>query len=395
MSIGSILGAAMKGAAFGYVGQKIGEKTIDAFAGLAADSALRAAFSAVNLALNKGAGQNYVSASKSVRVEPFTLIDSRLMRFPYLKDVLTNSQKFFTSFYLMAVAAENKIGSVKVGKHLDKFAPDRNLQQASLNFLAVESYQFGLPYVGEESGFARYAAYCAEAALPLPIPSHSFEANDNVRVANEVSNLMMGQVVNVTMIDGDKSHVVPITIRLRTIGMDPIVMTEVLSLGGEDRSRSARLRKWRMGEISGFRDLVLEIDRIDRYRQAAMRDRSGYFRKVHSRSTRNFMTHLLSGEPSIGEASSIAIVSRETVRDVENNISGRLDDFSIRQQIFDDSMLILLVVVDQDHETVTVYVRDIEEGQMYALKDLKSGSSSPDMTELLRALMEGKIPGRL
>lgn len=379
------------------------------------DTGIDTAVKAITSTLERSPG-NYVKATQSVRVEPFTLIDSRAVRYANIKDVLNTAQRLFTAYYLMAVAAENTIDGIKVSKYLDRFAPDRAAGTATLNMLSTESYQFGLPFVGEAAGLERYSAYCTEAAIPPNITSNpgmlkqladgagaaaieregvGISVNAAAATAKDIDNLAVGQIVDVTIDKNGKKATLPVQIRLRTMGADPTVMREILALGGEDRSRAARLRKFRVGEISGFRDLVANQDYIDRYRQAAMADTSGYFRAAYKRVNKGLLATLLTGEPSIGAASSIAITTTETIRDVERVIDGRFSDFRTRQRIFEDSLMMLLFVIDADNDVVTLYTRDIEQPGVYALKDLKGGGKSNDLTDLMKVFMEGRVPGRL
>src|SRR5690606_36854982 len=125
------------------------------------------------------------------------------------------------------------------------------------------------------------------------------EKGDHARIVNEVANLAVGSQVTVAVSQGEQKATIPVLVRLRTIGMDPDVIGGVLALGAVDNRLSARFRKWRMGEISGFRDLLLNQDRIDTYRRTVMKDRSGYFRKAYDRRGRGLMATLMTGTPSI------------------------------------------------------------------------------------------------
>lgn len=414
MPVGLILGTALKA-----VGQTALKSAIDASVGAAVsrtvNTGIDSAIKALTATLERSPG-NYIKATQSVRVEPFTLIDARAARYPNIRDVLNTAQRLFTAYYLMAVAADNTINGIKVSKYLDRFAPDRSAGQATLNLLSMESYQFGLPFVGEAAGLDRYSAYCAESALPQSVQSDptAFHKALDVAGANaadrrdtgmsvgaaaatakDIDNLAIGQIVDVTIEKDGKKATLPVQIRLRTIGVDPHVMKEILALGGEDRSRGARLRKFRVGEITGYRDLVMNQDYIDRYRRAAMADKSGYFRSAYKRANKGLMASLMTGEASVGVASSIAITTRATVRDLERTIDGTLDDYTIRQQIFDDSLMMLLFVIDEDHDTIDLYTRDIEQPGNYALKDIKSAGKSNDLTDMMKLFMEGRVPGRL
>lgn len=352
-----------------------------------------------------GAGSNLVKATQSVRVEPYCLVDVRAAQQPEIKDVMIAAQRLYTSYYLTAVAAENTVGSVKVSRFLDKFAPDRDLSQATQNFISTgyssESYQFGLPFAGQAQGVERYAEYCSEASNPVDPKAvkkggASF-GNGTTKTITDITNLSIGQIVDVTITNGEQKGVIPVSIRLRTVGMDTSLMHEVLALGARNNGNLSRLTQWRVGDKTLLGDLIMNQDRIDAYRRAAMADTSGYFRNIHKRADRGLLAHLLSGQPSLGTVSSIVVTTIDTIREVEHETGARFDDFEDRQKIFEDSLLMLLFVIDPDHETVRVYTRDIEESGVYPLRDLKNQNSNgnTDLTEIMRSYLEGKVPGRL
>jgi hypothetical protein len=419
MSISSILSAAGHVAKIGGIalGGHLAYRASDQLASKLVDTTVSKAIDAIINAWSRGAGQSLASYGQSLRVEPYTLLDSRLLRLPYAKDVLNIAQRHFSCLYLMAQASDNTIDGIKVSSRIDKFSPDRNLQAATADFLqgrggknwlSTESYQFGLPFPNERDGLDRFSSYATEAAMPgKPLDQKAKEeevkrqsvafATNTAKAIQDVSDLSIGQVIDVNVTNGKQSMVLPIQIRLKTIGMEPVSLAELLALGGEDNSTSARWMRMRVGDLTGWRNLVFQTDRVDRYRRAAVADKSGYLRKAVSRDNKALMATALTGEPSVGAASSICLISKETAREAEELMNGRLSDFATRQSIFDQGLMLLLFVVDADHETVTIYTRDIDDSVTYAIRDVKSSSneSKSDLTDIMRSYLEGRIPGRL
>jgi hypothetical protein len=421
MSISSILSAAGSVAKIGGIalGGHLAYRASEKLADKLVDTSVSKAIDAIINAWSRGAGQSLASYGSSLRVEPYTLIDSRLLRLPYTKDVLNIAQRHFSCLYLMAQASDNTIDGIKVSSRIDKFSPDRNLQAATADFLqgrggknwlSTESYQFGLPFPNEREGLERFGSYSSEAAMPGKLsdpkdPKAKEEikkqsvafATNTAKAIQDVSDLSIGQVIDVNVTNGSQSMVLPIQIRLRTIGMEPVSLAELLALGGEDNSLDARWMRMRVGDLAGWRNLVFQTDRVDRYRRAAVADKSGYLRKAVARDNKALMATALTGEPSVGAASSIAVISKETAREAEELMNGRLSDFATRQSIFDQGLMLLLFVVDADHETVTIYTRDIDNSATYAIRDVKSssGEAKSDITDIMRSYLEGRIPGRL
>lgn len=402
--IGKILGVAgaAGAAALGIVGTGVLTKLSERLYGSTLDKAV----DAVVDQWDKGAGKTLVTASQSVRIEPYCLIDTRALAVPEIKDVLMTAQRLFTSYYLTAIGTENTIGNVKVSKFLDKFAPERDLSAATQHFVrsgySKESYQFGLPFAGANNGLDRYSDYCSEASNPNEKDAGDIKkagasvGGSTAKIVTDVQHLQIGQIVDVTITNGDKKGTIPVVIRLRSIGVDTVALKAIISLGATDNSNDVRLLEYRVGNKTLIGDLVMNQDRIDAYRRAAMADSSGYFRKMHARANKGMWATMMSGNPSVGLISSIMVTTSDTVREVERESGARLDNFSDRQNIFEDSMLMLMFVIDPDHETLRIYTRDIEDYATFPLRDLKSSSNNGnDLTEIMRSYLEGKVPGRL
>ena len=95
--------------------------------------------------------------------------------------------------------------------------------------------------------------------------------------------------------------------------------------------------------------------------------------------------------------SSIILTSKETVREFEHKTGQRLSDYHTRQAIMEDSLTMMIAVIDTDFETLTVYLDSIDDDSTYLISELKARGKNDgnDMSSLLNSLLEGRIPGRL
>lgn len=226
---------------------------------------------------------------------------------------------------------------------------------------------------------------------------YSVDFKDMSKLVNDITNLAVGKMIEVTISENDQSAKIPVLVRMRVTGMSPAVMVETLSVGGHDGSFRTRLRQWRAGEISFWKDAVFAMDRIEAHRKAAMRDTSGYYGAVHKRDAKNRAAATMSGNVSVGTASSIVVITEQTRKELERQLNRRISDFRTRQDIFEKTFTMLLVVVDPEWETVTIYHRGIEMPTELTAKDITTSAkgSGPDIGEVLKMFMEGRAPGRL
>ena len=217
------------------------------------------------------------------------------------------------------------------------------------------------------------------------------------KYVEKVNNLAVGNVIDVTIAEDGKEAVVPVTIRLRVAGMPSDVMVQTLAVGGKDVTFRSRWRAWRAGEIGFWSDFVMAMDRVDAHRAAMMKDETGYYKAVYGRATNNQMTQaILKDGPSLSTASSIIVMTEQTAKDLERRISGELKNFKTRQGIFGHTYSMLMIIVDPDWESVTIYTRGIEMPTKLTARDIKTAgkSDSKELMEILKSYQLGRAPGR-
>lgn len=372
---------------------------------------------AKDLLASRQAG-DLVRFTQSARVEPIMLMDKRAVNIPFIQDVVHTAYNMFTGYWLLAVSLDAKINGVSVGRRLDKFATDRDLNEATMTMLTSmesmpQSESFGLPFIDEI--VAEQAAMESigndivypedEAAAKKAAEEEARKAaakngpgvNSAAKYVEKINNLAVGNVIDVTISEDGKEAVIPVTIRLRVAGMPSDVMTETLAVGGRDATFRSRWRAWRAGEIKFWADFVLAMDRVDAHRAAMMKDETGYYKTVYDRATKNNAAAALSGGPSLSTASSIIVMDIKTAKDLERRISSTLDNFKTRQGIFGHTFSMLMAVVDPDWESVTIYTRGIEMPTKLTKNDIKSAgkSDSKELMDILKSYQLGKAPGRI
>lgn len=424
---------------------------------LTEETATKAVSTAKDMLAARQSG-DLVRFTQSARVEPIMLMDKRAVNIPFIQDVVHTAYNMFTGYWLLAVSLDAKINGVAVGRRLDKFATDRDLNEATMTMLSSSmesmSESFGLPFIDEilaeqasmesvtddamvaasivadidsiedetkrenlrkefermeESANKRADGRlsAAEAKLEAEFKAKLEEAkgrgksgssvNNAAKYVEKINNLAVGNVIDVTISEDGKEAVIPVTIRLRVAGMPSDVMTETLAVGGRDATFRSRWRAWRAGEIKFWADFVLAMDRVDAHRAAMMKDETGYYKTVYGRAAKNNMAATLAGGPSLATASSIVVMDIKTARELERRISGSLENFKTRQGIFGHTFSMLMIIVDPDWESVTIYTRGIEMPTKLTKNDIKSAgkSDSKELMDILKSYQLGKAPGRI
>lgn len=359
--------------------------------------------------LRSARSDSLVEFTKPTRVEPIVLMDDRVVNLPFTHDILQTLTSIFSGYYLQAVALSVNVGRIDVTGLLDRVNPNRSIDDNAVKGLAnlgglrsafesAESYRYALPVPGETVGLE---AFGLEASLYKALKDGDVgdsgvgKLGDSVKIAQEMSNLAVGKLLEVEVESDGHRAVFPIAVRLIPTAVPPAGVVHTLSLGSQNTTMKERWHAWRSGQLEFVRDLVFCQDLIDAHRNGILKDSSGVYSTSLQRRRTNKISAILSGQPSVATASNIVVISEATRKELERNIGGRLKDFRTREKIFKNTYAMLLAVVDPDWENVTVYHRSIETPTELTAKDLtfaSRGNKGPDVAEILRAYTLGQPP---
>lgn len=330
--------------------------------------------------------------SRPARVEPLVLVEQTLQNQPFMENVMKMGLTQFTAYYLQAFSMLMNVGRIETLKVFDSLNPNRNMgmgQGALLQgtVLSQEDFKDGLPSL---------EAY-DQPAVPGLIGTISIEDNAKEDKINysakvdklyEVENLSVGKLVQVELKDGDAVAKIPVLIRLLATTVKTDIMSHIFTAGGRD-SWGERFQLARVGLIRPIRDLIFGIDLIDEHRRALMNDTSGAYKAITDRRRNNVKKAALSGVVSAADASNIAVITKETAKAIGAKLYGKLENTAVRERVFNNSYLLLLIVVDEQYEQVTVYHRGLEIPSKYSFKEIASSEKGrgQDITEVYKMIL--------
>jgi hypothetical protein len=331
--------------------------------------------------------------SRPARIEPFVLIDKTVAGQPFMEDVMKMCLTTFVGYYLQAVSMVMDVGRIDTLKVLDALNPNRSVggpAELKDSVFSNESWEDGLPQLdvftkrNEPGLVASLEAAGGPKAQPgqnRNVPGASVESTK----LYEIENLAIGKLLTVELRDKDNTAKIPVMVRLLPAAIPPQAMTYIFASGGRD-SWGIRFDMYRAGQISFIRDFIFGADLVDEHRKAILADPTGTFARITDRRRNNSMKALATDTPSMADASNIAVISTQTAKEIASKLYGNLDSPAIRAKIFDNSYLLLLVVVNEKREYVTVYHRGLDFGTDYTFKEIKATEKNkgPDITEVFK-----------
>lgn len=362
-----------------------------------------------------------IEYTQPTRVEPIALIDHTIADLPIMSELAKSVTSLYAAYYLQAVALSTNIGNIEVIKILEKLNPSRDPVESFGNMLSLESRPvtpLTLPGFGLER---RAPSLAIEAFEPFSnseiqkdkdgkeqtvniINTGKIEYGSSTaeggstkaaqdQIANLALNLSTGLLLNVEINIDDKKASIPVSVRLISTLATPKLLVQMMSYSAKDKSMKARYLGYKTGELS-MKDLMFATDLVDAHRAGLIKDNTGKYAEIIARKNKNRLAGALSGNPSVSTASNIMIISSETLSDAEGEINGSMGNKRLRDRIFQDTYLILLVVVDARWEQVTIYHRGIPLPTEIGFKELKSAKSGAgvDVSEMLKLYQMGRNP---
>lgn len=400
--------------------------------------------SAVSMA-EQAMNNSLVEATKTMRVQPITVIDHTLIAnniLPELNNVLLN---IFIAYYLQAVARDNTIGKISVFRRLDRLNPNRSVTQSVLNnsmvlLDAMEGYHdFSLPCLPKhtktfeqkqsiKAGMESLTLGNEEIVGPHIDPrlltgrQNKMAAMDTIKnnkeelihkaaeakinehqsstvisdnTLKELSNLAIGKIINIELSNGEGKVKVPVAFRLMTSSMLPSTLIQMLSYSTrKDVTLKERWHAWRSGRISFWKDFILARDRIREEIRHNANSKDKIYQKIQERKLNNSLAGAATGNPTMANISNIIVINKATLSTLESEIGGRLTSFTVREKLFADSGIMIFVVVDTDNNRVRMYFHSIEEYTDLSFNEVTRDAKkdNANLTDLLQMLMQGAAP---
>lgn len=354
-----------------------------------------------------------IDYTRQTRVEPIALIDTDCLYLEALPDVMQSLQSIFCGYYMQAVAVSTNVGNINVGRHLDRLNPNRNVGDTAAQtagwLLATENYKHRLPTYDNAVAMEAIGDH-----IPTNVANHIdaklAEANkpstervgfgkNAAQAMHELANLSVGKILEVEISDGGHKATIPIAIRLMASSLPSASLVHILTADSDDLSTSVKERyhAWKSGRLEFIKDLVLCQDLIDARRKNLIHDKDGVYSNMIARRRNNGLSTMLSGNPSVATASNLVVVSSDTAKQIElkmGSVGGKLKNFKDREQLFKNTSVMIMAVIDKQWERVTFYHRGIPETTEASVRDLKISNkgSGPDVSDILKAYQFGNAP---
>ena len=354
-------------------------------------------------ALASSRSDSLIEFTKAARVEPIVIMDRSVATQPYAHDILLTANYMIAGYYLQAAAIECDVGSIKTLKLLDKLNNDRDPKNSAAlllnDILSSEAHPIGLPEI------KRLPARASLEDLTLTTANgNEYDVQDTAdfteggreftKKLTENPNLSVGIMLELKLESQGHKATIPVNVRLNVAPVPTKTITDIVSLVVKPDTAKERYYEFKSGMLDIW-DMAVCQDLIDKERSVMLNDQSGIYKEIMKRKRKGLWSTIFSlgTRPSVAKASNIMIISDQTAAQVEQVVGGKLSNPRVRAKLFQDTLLMLLFVVDTRFEMVTIYHRTIDQPTELPLKSIKSGSSKqPDVMEILKSYQQQQAP---
>lgn len=364
-----------------------------------------------------------VEYTRLTRCEPIAMIDHTIILNPVLPDLMGTLTHIYAVMYSQAfsLAINARIGDINIVQILDKINPNRDLKRVGL---AIESHSLMLPdYRKDRRGKSsvtlesrnndgnkgkekfdpnnpehrklynkrRVDIYDNDQDSPNYKPETHQVGVDTGDIVKFHSNLTTGITFNVSVNLDKRSIEIPVTMRVLANSITNDNIISILEAGVVNRTVKERWRGWRSGELAFWKDLVLCRDILKADRANQIKDKTGLYAEITRRRNTNTMASIASGDPSISQVSNILVINQSTIDEFERVSLKRITNAKVRETLFNATQIMIMAIVDNDMETVTIYYHDITIPTTVTFRELKANSKkgNVDPMEILKAYQMG------
>lgn len=267
---------------------------------------------------------------------------------------------------LMSFLNQQVAGYVLTAVQLGSFVSDGRTVRDVISRVATESFVNSVDLISF-NGIPKEKLHPETLVAINKLDVIGVESHSNIiELETKSSRLMSSRVleVDLTVNSGGKDHnAKTVTVRLGIYLLPYFINTEIMSMMLDIHNQSGFFIRWKKmaaGEIRFFRDFILCFDLIEKYGKVLKSDPKNklgdILRDNHYKELRLYAQRLSKLESkNTNIASTIIVVDHKTIQKNASDSGSNLDDYMNRQEFFNKSLAMILVVVDDMFNNVKVY----------------------------------------
>lgn len=307
------------------------------------------------------------------RIASSMYIDNAVAREDIMKDIYGMAYQIYTGLVLSAA----NLGSYIAGSRTVRDAIDR---------VATEGFE--QPYVDVNERL--------RGMLGMSEQKLSTEAASVVETQPKVNHhLAGGRVIRVEFANGENKFSADLHLSILPYNVSSTVMEQFVKLNNDPRFRD-RFYQYRAGEISFWADLIGQRDLIKERIRALKEDRTGELHRIQNNQSsglEKLFSKIARPERS-NICTKIAVFDSNTLKKACSDVGLNFKNPNDRNKFFTKTYTMMAISVDQDYNTVTVYMHGVKMPGEYDFNTVKATgqSSKYDLVDIAKAFSSNSAP---
>lgn len=331
---------------------------------------------AVSAAINSAdTRRTVIDESESLRVEPQCSVSKDLYSVKELGKVRSLANDLFSSYHMIAISSMMSVNGASISKTLDTLNPRKSLRAFTRAISGTES----MSLMDEDSCLAGFPN----------IAMSTTESIGGYGDSSAYKDSPISKIVDTSVSENGEKFVLPIAYTLTSIYLDPTGIVDLMAFETGFDSLKERHHKYKSRGGSYVKDLLIAKDIMNKRKRMMMGDSGDLYQEAQSQASKSHLHSILSGSFNPVSTSNIFIISAEVARMVEKEMRGPISDASIRKKIFDNSMAVMIIIVDTEWDSLTVWYNAINGSSETTLSSMGKKEGGSDVMALFKSLRGG------
>jgi len=242
---------------------------------------------------------------------------------------------------------------------------------------------FALEDVNSLGGEPSFGVCAERNVFPLDISDASVENKSSL--ANKlVKEIELSAHVNHPETGRSMDIKVKMLMRGTIVYTDPKEIFTAVDTQGKRISFGYRWDEYRSGAIS-LTNLIFSNDLLKEYKKNRINEETYFMKYVESRRKANVQTLVRYQTVNMSKMFQMLIVSQNDLKMIQKIVGGKMSKDRVKDEVLDSILSMSLTSVDDDHETVDLFLNDISGNIEFTFRALKKGGANND--EIIKWMM--------
>lgn len=349
-------------------------------------------------------------AAKESMVNSRVYIEKNLATDDILTPLMQNVMSLYCGLIFTAINLnQNIVGSKKVSDYSSIVASAEAFDDPTKNSFDSTMSLMKDYFVGSNKSKMLNQTFAGLEAANNATPRHPVTINNTFKndwkpstvIDPDPKNVSLptGRILNIPMMtDAKVGFNLQLLVQLFPFFVNSDVAQAFIDLNFSP-SFSRRYRAAEAGEISFFKDFILSCDLRQKRMKALLNDKSGGLADMINKQKNAVASHWMnlfknSDTAKINIANTILIFNKSTIDKTLNNLGLNFNNYRDRKNFFEKSYCMMLILVDQMYNEVTIYYNGIEAVSTFKYEQIKreSKKDSTDLVSIMKAYAQGLAP---